>query len=149
MYRLIHALNSAAVSSIAAKVPHTCVNELGHHWPVRRQAITCTNACLLSTERMGTYFSEIWIRNLTFSFRNMQQKMPSAKVAAILSSGRWVKGRTWVGNCILHVNMNEFMCPDHNHTKSLSLRWGQWITGHTLNVDCICSLFHTSHERFS
>ena len=39
---------------------------------------------------LGTYFSEILIRILSFSFMKMQLKMLSAKMAAILSWGRWV-----------------------------------------------------------
>ena len=58
--------------------------------PVRRQAITWTNAGLLPTEPLGTYFSEIWIGILSFSFKKMQLKISSAKLAAILSRGRWV-----------------------------------------------------------
>ena len=39
--------------------------------PVRRQAITWTNAGLLSNRHMGTNFSEIWIRILSFSFKKI------------------------------------------------------------------------------
>ena len=63
--------------------------------PVRRQAITWTNADLLSIGLLGTYFSEIWIGILSFSFKKMQLKMSSAKIAAILSTGRWVKDQGW------------------------------------------------------
>ena len=35
-------------------------------------------------------FSEIWIGIVTFSFKKMHLKMSSAKMAAILSRGRWV-----------------------------------------------------------
>ena len=44
---------------------------------VRRQAITWTNAGLLSIGLLGTIFSEIWI----------WMQMSSAKMAAILSRG--------------------------------------------------------------
>ena len=60
--------------------------------PDRRQAITWTNADLLSIGLLGTYFSEIWIGILSFSFKKMQLKMLSAKMSAILSRGRWVNG---------------------------------------------------------
>ena len=53
--------------------------------PVRRHAITWTNADLLSTGLLGTSFSEIWIGILSFSFKKMHLKMSSAKMAAILS----------------------------------------------------------------
>ena len=47
--------------------------------PVRRKAITWINAGLLSFGLLGTYFSEIWIGILSFSFKKMQLKMSSAK----------------------------------------------------------------------
>ena len=46
--------------------------------PIRHQAITWTNADLLSIGLLGTYFSEIWIWILSFSFKKMQLKMSSA-----------------------------------------------------------------------
>ena len=59
-------------------------------WPVRRQSITWTNAVSLSIGPLGTNFREILIKIHTFSFKKMQQKMSSAKLAAILSKGKWV-----------------------------------------------------------
>ena len=58
--------------------------------PIRHRAITWTNAGLLTIGLLGTNFSEIWIVILSFSFRKMHLKMLSAKMAAILSMGRWV-----------------------------------------------------------
>ena len=63
--------------------------------PIRHQAITWTNAGLLSIgqiqwNQLGTNFSEIWIRVLSFSFKKMHLQIPSAKMAAILSRGRWL-----------------------------------------------------------
>ena len=58
--------------------------------PVRRHAITWTNAGLLSKGLLGTSFSEIWIWILSFSFKKMHLKMSSARMAAILSRGRGV-----------------------------------------------------------
>ena len=49
-----------------------------------------TKADLLSFEPLGTNFSEILIEILAFSFKKMCLEM-SAKVAAILFWGRWVK----------------------------------------------------------
>ena len=43
--------------------------------PARRQAITWTNAGLLSIGLLGTNFSEIWIGILPFSFKKMHLKM--------------------------------------------------------------------------
>ena len=59
--------------------------------PLQRQAITWTNVGLLSIGFLGTRFSEIWIRILSFSFKKMHLQMSSAKMAAILSRRRWVK----------------------------------------------------------
>ena len=58
---------SVLLDSFPPIVPHICVSELGQHWsskglpPVRRQAITWTNADLLSNGPLGTNFSEIRI----------------------------------------------------------------------------------------
>ena len=43
--------------------------------PIRRQAITCTNAHLLSIGPLGTNFSEIRIKIQSFSFTKMHLKM--------------------------------------------------------------------------
>ena len=71
--------------------------------PVRRQ--TLTNSGLLWIGLLGTYFSEIWIGILSFALKKMQLIMSSAKMAAILSRGRWfreifVPNGQW-NNCIL------------------------------------------------
>ena len=47
--------------------------------PSRQQAVTWTNADLLSTGPLGTNFSENLIEILTFSFKKMSLKMSSAK----------------------------------------------------------------------
>ena len=47
--------------------------------PVRRQAITWTNAGLLSIGPLGMNFSEILIEVYTFSFKKMWLKMLSVK----------------------------------------------------------------------
>ena len=57
-------------------------------WPIRRQAITWTNAYLLSIGPLGTNFSEILNKIFTFSLKKMHLKLLSAKMAAILSRGR-------------------------------------------------------------
>ena len=59
--------------------------------PFRRQAISWTNAGLLSFGLLATNLSEILIGILPFSSRKIHFKMSSAKMAAILSMGRWVK----------------------------------------------------------
>ena len=67
------------------RVTHICVGEqtiIGSDnglSPGRRQAITRTNAGILSIEPWGTNFSEILIEIHTFSFQKMHLKMPSVK----------------------------------------------------------------------
>ena len=69
--------------------------------PVRRQAITWTNAGSLSIGLLGTNFCEIWIGILPFLFKKIHLKMSSAKIAAILSGGGGggggFGGWVWVG----------------------------------------------------
>ena len=67
--------------------------------PIRHQAITWTKPGLLSIGRLRTNFSEIWMGILSFSFKKMHLKMLSAKMAAILSRGRWVKQQSVTGCC--------------------------------------------------
>ena len=55
--------------------------------PVRRHAITWTNAGLLLTGLLGTNFSEIRIEILSFSLKKTHLKFSSAKTVAILSGG--------------------------------------------------------------
>ena len=53
---------------------------LVQHWsPTRRQAITWTNAALLSIEVLGTNFSEILIKIQNSTFMEMHLKMSSVK----------------------------------------------------------------------
>ena len=67
---------------------------------IRCQAIIWTNAGLLAIGSLGTNFSEILIKIQNFSFKKMHLKMSSAKVAAILSRGRWVNGPQYImGSC--------------------------------------------------
>ena len=66
--------------------------------PVRRQAITWTITGLLPTGFLGTNFSENRFGILSFSFKKMHLKLSFAKVAAILSRGRWVKHILKFGN---------------------------------------------------
>ena len=61
--------------------------------PGRRQAIIWTNAGILLIQTLRTNFSEILSEIHTFLFKKMHLKMSSAKVAAILSRGRWVNLR--------------------------------------------------------
>ena len=58
--------------------------------PVRRQTITWSIACLLSIRLLATNVSEIRIGIISFSLMKMHLKLSSAKMAVILSRGRWV-----------------------------------------------------------
>ena len=80
--------------------------------PIRRHAITRTNAVLLSIRLLGIDFRGIWIAILWLSFKKMHLKM-SAKLAAILFGERWVKTPSWH-----QMNVVATSCPRH---KGLSL----------------------------
>ena len=58
---------------------------------VRHQAISGTNANLLSIGLVRTNLSEIRFKIYSFSFKEMHLKVSSAEMAAILSTGRLVK----------------------------------------------------------
>ena len=49
--------------------------------PTQCQAITWTNAGLLSIRFLGTYFSEIWIGILSFSFKKMEMKVVQGEMS--------------------------------------------------------------------
>ena len=74
-------------------MPHICVSEQDQHCfsnglsPIRRQAITWTNAVLLSIRPLGTNFNEIWIKIQNFSFMKIHFKMSSAKWRSFCSGG--------------------------------------------------------------
>ena len=57
--------------------------------PIRRQAITWTNAGSLYIGTIGTNFRQILIEIKNFSVKKMHLKMSSAKMAPILSRGRF------------------------------------------------------------
>ena len=59
--------------------------------PVRYQAITRTNADLLSIRHLGANFNEIRIEIQNFSFIKLHFKMLYSEMAPILSTGRWLK----------------------------------------------------------
>ena len=67
------------------RVTHICVGNLtiiasnNGLSPYRRQAIIWTNAGILLIGPLGTNFSEILIKILTFSFKKMRLKVSSAK----------------------------------------------------------------------
>ena len=67
------------------RVTHICVSDLTSIGsdnglsPGRRQAIIRTNAGILLTRPLGTYFSEFLVEILMFSFKKMHLKVSSAK----------------------------------------------------------------------
>ena len=70
--------------------------------PDRRQVIIWTNAGLLLTGPSGTNFSEILIEILTFSFKKMRLKVPSAKRQPFCL-GLNVLYLLWTGALIVHL----------------------------------------------
>ena len=77
--------------------------------PIRRQAIIQTNAGLLSIGTLGTSFSEFLIKIQNFSFTKLRPKMSSARMAAILSRGRWVN--IWNTNCVRRLYVHQARYP--------------------------------------
>ena len=109
--------------------------------PVWCQAITGTNAGLLSTGLLGTSFSEIRNGILLFSFKKMHLKMSSVIMAAILSSWGWVKCESlwWVGPCCFMIPLGPFWCgmwgnvnidPMESHHAGIQsipiIAWSKW-----------------------
>ena len=89
----LHCVNSSPPSAIYIYTPvnRVSIGSDNGLWPIQYQAISWTNAGLFSTGLLATNFSEIWIGILSFSFKKMHWKMLSARMAAILSRGKWVK----------------------------------------------------------
>ena len=87
-FHLKHYLNSSPPSACHIYV---LVNWVTIGSGKSRQTITRTNADILSIGPLRTNFNENWIEILTFSFKKMQLKLSSAKMAAILSRRKWVK----------------------------------------------------------
>ena len=83
-------VNSSPPSATYMSVNEVSIGSDNGLSPFRRQAIIWTSAGLLLIGPLGTNFSEISIKVQNFLFTKMHLKMSSAKVAAILSWGRWV-----------------------------------------------------------
>ena len=85
-------INSSPPSAcVRASVNHVSIGSDNGVSPIQCQAIIQTNAGLLSIRPLRTNFSEILIKIQNASFKKMHLKMSSAKMAAILYRGRWVK----------------------------------------------------------
>ena len=80
---------------IYASVNYAIIGSDNSLSPIRCQAIIWTNAGIVSIGSLGTNFSEIWMAINIFSFTKMHLKMPSAKVAAILSRCQWANKSTY------------------------------------------------------
>ena len=84
------------------RVTHICVSKLtiigsdNGLSPDRRQAIFWTNAGLLLIVPLGTKFNEILIEILTFSFKKMRLKVPSAKRRPFCLGVNVLKQGTWM-----------------------------------------------------
>ena len=122
---------------------HISVSELGQRWasvgsgnglsPIWRQAITWTNAGLLSNGLLWTNFSETQIKTPSCSFKKMHLKLLSAKMAATLSMGRWVnplRAKFFRGN-IKHI-FTFYVIPPH------------WYD--TSGIDISCKKKHVTHD---
>ena len=88
---IMHSFNSSPHSAAYMSVYWVSIGSGNGLSPVLRQAITWTNAGLLSIELLGKKFCEIRIGILLFSFKKMLLKLSSAMMAAILSRGEMRK----------------------------------------------------------
>ena len=103
-------------------------------FPVWCQAIIWINAALLSIGLMGTYFNEIWIGILSFSFNKMHLKMSSAKMAAILSRGRRINldNVTKPLKFLIHILIIDIEIHPHERKNLISRNkecYGYWRPG--------------------
>ena len=79
------------------RVTHICVSKLtiiasdNGLSPGRRQAIIWNNGGILSIGLLGSNFSEIWIKILTFSFKKNAFENIVCQVASTSSRPQWVK----------------------------------------------------------
>ena len=112
------------VSHIYASVNLLSIDSGNGLSPFRCQAITRTNAGLLSIRLLGTHFSEVRIGILSFSFKKRHLKLSSVEMAPILSRGRWVKWEQYDENrsrfCYMHFLNHHSLTVDH-HKRCPSL----------------------------
>ena len=106
-------------------------NGLSPDW---HQAITWTNAALLSIIPLRTNYSEIWINIQNFSFMINALENAVCKMAAILSRGRWVntmhEAQDWHDQWIPpHKKTMMEVYPCHNviiYSHELSVNFSIW-----------------------
>ena len=94
-----------------------------------RPATTWINAGSMSIGLMGTNVCEIWIGILSFSFKKKHLKLSSANMAAILSSGRWIKNNSaylsgWIAFFYLERGLGSVF---HNIPQYWRVSWGRCI----------------------
>ena len=78
--------------------------------PSRRQAIIWTSAAILLIGHLGTNFSEILIKILTFSFTKMRLESVVCEMAAMLSWPQCVKWHTFCSPSISSFSPTEGQC---------------------------------------
>ena len=89
--------------------------------PGRRQAIIWNNAGILSIGLLGTNFSEILIKILTFSFKKMRLKVSSANWRPFcLGLNVLTEVRAWINNYIFSFMWDVITHPCSNFNNSLA-----------------------------
>ena len=98
--------------------------------PVRQQAITWTNAALLSIGPLGTKFGEISIKIQNFSFTKMHLKISSAKQRPFCP-GRHELNGNMPGKVVVSEELRVVMIYLH---QILSHGFSQWFNQHGIST---------------
>ena len=126
---------------------HICIGEMGHHC-FRQWLVACSTPShylkqylLIAIGLLETNFSEILIGLLPFSFKKIHLKMSSAKMAAILSKGRWV-------NCALHSKQTQtdYLNPPLLWTRSQRGKYSKCIYFNKTFLQNFHGLFFRFHH---
>ena len=103
--------------------------------PVQHQAITWTNAALLSVGHLGTNFSEIWIVILSFSVKKIHLKMFPGSQPSCLSLNVLIKiPESWIHDIALNKRMNNTDCIWTHKRQVLYLSLADWLWGTSILV---------------
>ena len=98
--------------------------------PVQHQAITWTNADLLSVGLLGTNFSEIWIVILSFSVQKIHLKMLPGSQPSCLSLNVLIKiPESWIHDIALNKRMNNTDCIWTHEGQVLYPSLADWLWG--------------------
>ena len=125
-------------------VMHICISEpniIGSDnglSPGRRQAIIWTNAGILLIGPLGTNFSEILIKIITFSFKKMYLKMSSAKRQPFCLG---LNVLTWWNQVSMVKDMTLYNQYKDCYSHSMLVQW----SGSTLAQEMACCLVAPSH----